>query len=372
MTRKQPDEIEREALCRRRLCADYVVMPRWPLIGAQILTLMLCLVSIVQGQSLPPRPAMLIEQGDPVPRDVREIYDKGLQYLASAQNENGSWMGDYQGAGTTGMAMMAFLASGEDPNFGIYRSQIRKAVQYIVESQDTTTGYYGGSMYHHGFALLAIAEAYGVVDERNLWSGKPLSIGKSLEMGVRCAVTSQRKNAIGAWRYSPDSNDADTSVSGAILVGLLAARNAGIEVPDESIDKGVRYFTSMTSSSGQVAYSGIGGGGSTARIAIASLVYSIARRKDLDQYKSTTNYLTRNLGMDENHYQEYGWYYQAQALFQGDMEAWEKWNTNLLRRLKNSQQSDGSFTGSFGPTVSTSLSLLALALNYRFLPIYER
>ena len=32
----------------------------------------------------------------------------------------------------------------------------------------------------------------------------------------------------------------------------------------------------------------------------------------------------------------------------------------------------GSFKGQFGPTVGTSMSLLALALNYRFLPIYER
>jgi hypothetical protein len=40
--------------------------------------------------------------------------------------------------------------------------------------------------------------------------------------------------------------------------------------------------------------------------------------------------------------------------------------------LKESQQADGSFKGDMGNEVATSLSLLALALNYRFLPIYER
>ena len=40
-----------------------------------------------------------------------------------------------------------------------------------------------------------------------------------------------------------------------VLVGLLAARNAGIEVPDEAIDKAINYFCKMTSSSGQVGYS---------------------------------------------------------------------------------------------------------------------
>ena len=40
------------------------------------------------------------------------------------------------------------------------------------------------------------------------------------------------------------------------LMGLLAARNAGIEVPDESIDQAISYFVNMTAPSGQVAYSG--------------------------------------------------------------------------------------------------------------------
>ena len=63
------------------------------------------------------------------------------------------------------------------------------------------------------------------------------------------------KDPSGAWRYSPESTDADTSVSGAVLVGLLAARNAGIEVPDASIDKAIEFYKSMTSESGEVGYS---------------------------------------------------------------------------------------------------------------------
>ena len=44
----------------------------------------------------------------------------------------------------------------------------------------------------------------------------------------------------------------------------------------------------------------------------------------------------------------------------------------LIRQLKQAQQADGSITGQFGASLGTSMSLLALALNYRFLPIYER
>jgi hypothetical protein len=236
----------------------------------------------------------------------------------------------------------------------------------------------GNSMYHHGFAMLGLAEAYGAVDDRNLWpageDAKQRSIGQALELAVRAAITSQKKNSYGGWRYSPDSNDADTSVSGAVLVGLLAARNAGIEVPDEAIDRAISYYQSMTSDSGQVGYSGGLGGfdESIPRISIACLVYSVARRKDLPQHAATLNYLKQRLEQPSNHYREYGMYYQAQALFQGDIEAWEKWNKLLIRQLKESQQPDGSFKGDLGDEVSTSLSLLSLALNYRFLPIYER
>src|SRR4029078_260322 len=120
------------------------------------------------------------------------------------------------------------------------------------------------------------------------------SIGAALELAVRAALTSQKKNSYGGWRHTTDSNDAATSVSGPVLVGLLAARNAGIEVPDEAIDRAISYYQSMTSNSGQVAYAGGLGGfdESLARISIGSLVYAVARRKDLPQHKKTLEYLT--------------------------------------------------------------------------------
>ena len=60
---------------------------------------------------------------------------------------------------------MAFLASGEDPNYGKYAGNIHRAVVSIIQQQDATTGYLPNSMYHHGFGMLALSEAYGAVDE---------------------------------------------------------------------------------------------------------------------------------------------------------------------------------------------------------------
>lgn len=363
--------------------------------------------SLLAGAGTAAAQVPTLHHGEAVPRDVREMYDRGLQYLANKQSDGGDWTDGMQGPGTTGMALMVFLASGEDPDFGRYRNNVRRALRSIISSQDGVTGYIGNSMYHHGFAMLGLAEAYGAVDDRDLWSatessresslgsalqslgrrfvggrliGGPSpgpssrrSIGAALELAVRQAVTAQKKNPLGAWRYSPEAADADTSVSGAVLVGLLAARNAGIEVPDTAIEKAIAYYKSMTSDSGQVAYSGMGGfGESTARSSIAALVYALARRKDLPQHAATLKYVTQESEPHSSHYREYTRYYQAQALFQGNVEAWGKWNKQLIRQLKASQQDDGSFPGQFGASTSTSLSLLALALNYRLLPIYER
>jgi len=341
---------------------------------------------LLSGVTLAQLPA--VRTGDPVPRDVRDLYDSGCRYLAREQDPSGTWKDSQEGPGVTGMAMMVLLASGEDPNHGAYRTQVRRALRSIIASQDAASGYFGGkggghsSMYQHGFAMLALAEAYGVVDDRTLWaeeggSGTGRSTGVALELAVKLAVTSAKNNPLGAWRYSPDATDHDTSVSGAILMGLLGARNAGIEVPDETIDKAITYFTTMTGPDGQVGYMS-GGGGSDATNSIGVLVMAIARRKDLPKYKLASAYLQQHSQklQQQNGYPNYTRYYRAQALFQSDVEAWQQWNDQLVQELKAQRQPDGSMGaqgGSDGGTIaSTSLSLLALAVNFRFLPIYER
>ncbi|WP_417848960.1 squalene--hopene cyclase [Thalassoglobus sp.] len=352
------------------------------------LTSKLCLVCLVlfAGFLLPTFAAAQdseLRYGDEVPAEVEEVYQRGLNWLVENQSENGSWGGSQIGhggsgnSGITGMCVMAFLASGEDPNFGKYQKNICAAVRNLIRSQDAKTGYLPGSMYHHGFAMLGLSEVYGVLDDDLVWQGETdltnkRTIGEALELAVRCAVTSQKNNQWGAWRYSPESNDADTSVSGAVLMGLLAARNAGIKVPDESIDKALEYFAKMTTKQGSVGYSGIGGGGSRNLQAISTLVLSIGHRKEIDQFAGLTRQITNNLEYPGNSYPFYFRYYMAQALFQADFESWKKWNQLNIRQIQDMQSDSGSFRSQHGEAYGTAMSMLALALNYRFLPIYER
>ena len=313
--------------------------------------------------------------GGQIPPEVETIYERGLTWLAATQTPEGGWKGGgNEGCGVDGICLMAFLASGDDPNFGRYAATIRRAIRAIIQKQDEKTGYLPDSMYHHGFATLALCEAYGAVDEAALWEGGKAvrTIGQTLELAIRCASTSQKKNRWGGWRYSPDATDSDTSVTGAVLMGLLAARNAGLDVPDETVNAALEYMRRSTGKDGSVAYSGgFGGmGGSMNLTAISALVGAVSKTKNTEQYKASLQRLLESLEHRETgSYAEYYRYYMAQALFQGDYEAWQKWNGAKVRELHDLQRDDGAIgNGAYG----TGMSLLGLALNFRFLPIYER
>ncbi|MEX2579259.1 MAG: prenyltransferase/squalene oxidase repeat-containing protein [Verrucomicrobiales bacterium] len=338
---------------------------------------LLAAAALLAGVSFAPAQTSSVRLGNEIPPEVENIYERGLNYLAASQSEDGGWRSRSE-HGITGLCLMAFLAGGEDPNFGRHRQNVKRAVRSIISGQEES-GFIPNSMYHHGFAMLALAEAYGAVDEATLWSGadsdKPRqSIAKTLERAIRLAVEAQQANRWGGWRYSPTSTDADTSVTGSVLMGLLACRNAGFAVPDETVENALVYMQRNTASSGFVAYSGgIGGGGeSMARSAVATLVYSVGHKREWDEYQASLTHIADRLDHRETAHTHYFYYYMAQALFQGDPDAWERWNRAMSRKLSDQQAEDGSFPGSYGESYGTAMSLLALALNYRFLPIYER
>jgi hypothetical protein len=326
--------------------------------------------------------------GTEVPIDVDRISNAAVHWLAKNQTAAGDWAGGNDShnpepgnSAVTGMGVMAFLSTGVDPNFGEYGGNIRAAVRHMISIQDPETGYLPNSMYNHGFGMLALAEAYGVVDEDLLWADPSIaipkerrrSIGKALHLAVRCAITSQENNPWKAWRYRPESKDADTSVTGAMLVGLLAARNAGIKVPDSNIDAAMQYIREVTSKRGEVSYTpGFSFSLGPNMSAIAALVYSIGKRQDWPEFNAVVQFVKSNADSVDPSHPHYNLYYVSQALFQTDYEAWSKWNQVTVRRFRREQNQDGSFDSSYGKAYATSMSVLALALNYRFLPIYER
>ncbi|MEM7385639.1 MAG: squalene--hopene cyclase, partial [Verrucomicrobiota bacterium] len=123
------------------------------------------LVFLAVSQTSAQNPPVQQRLQDPIPSKVEEIYLKGLNYLVQNQNQEGHWNDNYGSqSGVVGLAVMALLAHGEDPNFGPYRTSIRRGLTFILRQQNKENGYIGPSMYNHGFATTCLAEAYGTVN----------------------------------------------------------------------------------------------------------------------------------------------------------------------------------------------------------------
>jgi prenyltransferase beta subunit len=303
------------------------------------------------------------DSGGVSPSQVDRIYLKGLDYLVKNQNSEGRWNEMPYGAepAVVSLSVLAMLAHGEDPNTGPYANSIHRGLDFVLKQMNKSTGYIGRSMYNHGFSTLALAESYGMVDEDRL--------GPALEQAVKLIVSSQSRNPFHAWRYSPESMDADTTVSGAQMVALFAARNAGIAVPEDSIQNGLSFFLKCQTAEGGFGYTGATSPNG-ARTAIGCLMFCLAKEKKTKEFEQAFKYL--KTATPDASYQQYYLYYAAQAFFQASPEAWNDWNRRNVKTLGASQNDDGSWDGQFGPTFSTAASLLSLALNYRYLPIYER
>ncbi len=69
---------------------------------------------------------------------------------------------------------------------------------------------------------------------------------------VRLIVDTQ--NDEGGWRYQPERREADISVTICQVMALRAARNAGVYVSNETIDRCTAYVKQCQNSDGGFAY----------------------------------------------------------------------------------------------------------------------
>src|SRR5688572_16054819 len=178
---------------------------------------------------------------DPVRVDEKtdQVIRGALKWLASKQAPNGAWgsteMEQQHPIAMTGYALMAFQAAGQLPGEGEYGKQVSLGMQYLLDSiaPDGLMGnkHNGQYMYGHGVATIALAELYGQ-------SKSPTARAK-LDKIVKVIVSSQ--NNEGGWRYRPIAYQADISVTVLQVVGLRAAKNAGLDVPQVTIDRAVDY-----------------------------------------------------------------------------------------------------------------------------------
>ena len=100
-----------------------------------------------------------------------EAIQKGLDFLAKQQQDDGSFSGSYgRNVAVVGIGGMAFIGSGSTPGRGPYGRQVDKCIDYIL-SDTESSGFINfvpasGPMYGHGFATMFLAECYGM-SQRN-------------------------------------------------------------------------------------------------------------------------------------------------------------------------------------------------------------
>ena len=189
---------------------------------------------------------------DMITADIQRAVDHGLAYLAGEQNQDGSFgSGHYgQNVAVCGLAGLALLAGGNTPGRGLYGPHVGRVVQLLLaHTQDSGFVIVPGAsshgpMYGHGFATLFLAEVYGMSPEPQLRD--------KLSRATRLIVDTQ--NPQGGWRYLPQSRDADISVTICQVMALRAARNAGMYVPNETIDRSIDYVKRSQNPDGGFMY----------------------------------------------------------------------------------------------------------------------
>ena len=171
--------------------------------------------------------------------------DKGLQYLLENQREDGSWGGNDEGARSTAitsLVLMAFMSRAEFPGSGPNGEALTRAKDWLLkQAAASPNGYLGSTMYEHGIATLSLSELWGMTGNKE----DDAVIEKALKDAVDVIVRSQ--SPAGGWRYQPTpSAGEDTSVTGTVFVGLASARQAGIPIPNETIEKTLLYLQSLS------------------------------------------------------------------------------------------------------------------------------
>lgn len=306
--------------------------------------------------------------------------EKGMAFLVTEQTEDGSFgSGRYgKNVAVTALSCLALLADGNTPSRGEYSKNVAKGLQFIL-STSTETGLLAadstnGPMYGHGFATLFLGEVYGMTQ-----GGGESDLAKrtheALVKAVRLIERSQ--NNEGGWRYNPVPFDADVSVTICQIMALRSARNAGIEVQKETIDRAVEYVRQCQNSDGGFRYQVSTGFSAPPRSAagVASLFYA-GIYKD-DAIDRGVKYLLGNALPGENqnsaaHY-FYSQYYSVQAMYLAGGDTWATWWPRVRSELMGKQRNDGSWDDpSVGPAYGTSMALIVLQMPKRFLPIFQK
>ena len=308
---------------------------------------------------------------------VTSALDRSIEYLANHQRPDGSW--DNCNAGNA-LSLLAMLGRGHVPGRGPYRDILSKGQDYLLKTQNDqgvfiskrTAG--SGPMYEHALCTLACAELYGM-------DPSPV-LEEKLRKAVAVIISSQ--SPAGGWRYHPNPNDQDLSVSVMQIVALRAANNAEIPVPETTIEKAIQYVRSCAHANGGFGYQSPAQTPQTSAAGGVSLqLLGQYTDPSVDKglvYLSAIPIEWSNTGVQ---YFYYFHYYAIQAQYQAGGKWWNDWHPRIRELLLEHQKSDGSWEVPAGTSEQanvvgdnriywTAMSSLILEIYMHYLPAYQR
>jgi hypothetical protein len=316
--------------------------------------------------------------------DIDRAIDRALVFLDNTQNKaDGSWRAaGGKHVAITSLSVMAFLSAGHVPGEGKYGKTIDQGVRWVLSMQRPNgllANDGGHEMYHHGIATLMLAEVAGMMDKER---GK--EVRRAVEKAIALILKAQRKHssARGGWRYRVQGSDADISVTGWQVMALRAAKNLGCDVPAETIADAVDYIKRCQNSR-TGAFSYMPGSFITVPCTGTSVLALELCGKDehrSDAVLRGASFLIRNENLPRwgsGGFFFYGIYYGAQATFQVGGNYWSTYRARLHQIMLSNQSRSGYWQGGgsdgrYGAVYGTAMSVLALTVEYRFLPIYQR
>lgn len=315
-------------------------------------------------------------------RDLDEFYDSsvdqaicgGLEYILSQQNEDGSFRSPEQGSwvGVCSLAGLALLSRGVRSGVGQAGMALRRIAVYVLSKvqgsgficSDSQTSH--GPMYCHGFGTLFLAELLGTDDA--------LDIRPRLTSAVKLIRDTQ--NTQGGWRYNPAPDDADLSVTVCQMMALRAARNAGLGVPKQTIDRGVDYVRRCQNPDGGFMYQSRGGESRFPLTAAAIVALFSAGIYEGSEIDSAFNFLqvnaTANNSWERNNYFFYAHYYSSQAFWLRGGPQWEVWYKGLKRVLLGTRGAKGGWFDPNSSEYGTAMACIILNMPRNLLPIFQR
>ncbi len=346
-------------------------------VGRVLTSLALTMAWLAVGP--PARAAERNERPELITAETEAAIKKAMAFLARSQARDGSWRGagGYPTA-MTALAGLALLAGGNTPVEGEYAKNVRLATDYLISNSDSSTGLIARTseeqsvMHGHGFAMLFLAEVYGMDRETT----RQEKIRRVLEKAIK--LTGQSQSAAGGWLYQPNSGGDEGSVTVTQIQGLRACRDAGIKVPKSIIDRGCKYISLSANADGGISYrAGQPGSHPPITAAAVATMYNAGAYEDPVALKALAYVKNMVKGGDITRlgggHEFYSLLYTSQAMYLSSEDNWKGFFPGARDRLLKNQSSSGGWNGDgVGEVYGTSIALISLQLPYSYLPIFQR